>query len=138
MKVYLSTKDLSDSSYKHCSNLASFDSGFLESEITSLIVDCFLSSFSFHELEEAIKQILKKCRTNCEVTIIEPDCDILFRMYTRDDLDLQYFNELFFQGGKKCITNTAKLESLIPENFQIEEKYISESSLSVLKIRRIR
>tara|TARA_A100001201_G_scaffold134516_1_gene122207 strand:+ start:661 stop:1077 length:417 start_codon:yes stop_codon:yes gene_type:complete len=138
MKVYLSTKDLSDSSYKHCSNLASFDNSCLDSEITSLIIDCFLSSFSFNELEEVTKQILKKCRTNCDVMIIEPDCDILFRMYTRDDLQLQYFNEIFFQSGKKSIMNTTKLESLIPENFEVQQKYISESSLSVLKIRRVR
>ena len=114
MKVYLSTKDLSDSSYKHCSNLASFDNSCLDSEITSLIIDCFLSSFSFNELEEVTKQIL------------------------RDDLQLQYFNEIFFQNGKKSIMNTTKLESLIPENFEVQQKYISESSLSVLKIRRVR
>ena len=83
MKVYLSTKDSPDSSSKHCSNLAAFDRMFSDSEITSLTVDCFLSSFSFMELEEAMKEVLKKCRIGCNVTIIEPDCDILFRMYTR-------------------------------------------------------
>ena len=138
MKVYLSTKDSPDSSSKHCSNLAAFDRMFSDSEITSLTVDCFLSSFSFMELEEAMKEVLKKCRIGCDVTIIEPDCNILFRMYTREDIDLNYFNEVFFESSKKSILNMTKLESMTPENFEVQEKYISESSMSVLKIRRLR
>ena len=47
-------------------------------------------------------------------------------------------NEMFFQGSKKCIMNTSKLESMIPENFEVQQKYISESSLSVLKLRRVK
>jgi hypothetical protein len=136
MKVYLSNKPSPDSLFKHCSNLASFDRSFSDSEVTSLTVDCFLSSFSFAELEEATKQVLKKCRIGCNVTIIEPDCNILFRMYTRGDVDLAYFNEIFFESSKKSIMNTEKLELMIPDNFEVQEKYISESSLSVLKIRR--
>tara|TARA_Y100000389_G_scaffold116917_1_gene114122 strand:- start:3560 stop:3976 length:417 start_codon:yes stop_codon:yes gene_type:complete len=138
MKVYLSNKPSPDSSFKHHSNLASLDRTFSDSEITSLTIDCFLSSFSFVELEQAIKEVLKKCRIGCEVTIIEPDCNILFRMYTRGDVDLAYFNEVFFESSKKSIMNTDKLQSIIPENFEVQQKYISESSLSVLKIRRAR
>ena len=138
MKVYLSTKPSPDSSYKHCSNLASFDRMFSDSEIRSLTVDCFLSSFTFAELREAIKEILKKCRIGCDVTIIEPDCNILLRMYIRESIDLSTFNEIFFETPKKSAINTAELESIIPDNFEIQEKYISEFSLSVFKIRRAR
>lgn len=138
MKVYLSNKPSPDSLFKHCSNLASFDRSFSDSEVTSLTVDCFLSSFSFAELEEATKQVLKKCRIGCHVTIIEPDCNILFRMYTRGDIDLIYFNEVFFENSKKSIINMEKLELMVPDNFEVQEKYISESSLCVLKIRRVR
>ena len=59
-------------------------------------------------------------------------------MYTRGDVDLAYFNEIFFESSKKSIMNTDKLQSIIPENFEVQQKYISESSLSVLKIRRAR
>ena len=138
MKVQLSNGPSSDTSFKNCSNLASFDNMCSDSEVTSLNIDCFLSSFSFSELGDVVGEILKKCRIGCNITISEPDCDILFRMYTRDDLDLDYFNEVFFQGSKKCIMNTSKLESMIPENFEVQQKYISESSLSVLKLRRVK
>ena len=59
-------------------------------------------------------------------------------MYTREDIDLNYFNQEFFESPKKSIMNMTKLESMIPENFEVQEKYISESSMSVLKIRRAR
>ena len=62
MKVYLSNKKCIDQSFTHCNNLASLDAIALDSEITSLIVDGFLSSFSFLEIQEAMKIILRKCR----------------------------------------------------------------------------
>ena len=89
MKVHLSNGPSSDTSFKNCSNLASFDNMCSDSEVTSLNIDCFLSSFSFSELGDVVGEILKKCRIGCNITISEPDCDILFRMYTRDDLGLK-------------------------------------------------
>tara|TARA_B100000963_G_scaffold360122_1_gene389825 strand:+ start:1285 stop:1701 length:417 start_codon:yes stop_codon:yes gene_type:complete len=136
MKVYLSNKKCIDQSFKHCSNLASLETIALDSEITNLIIDGFLSSFSFAELQEAVKIILKKCRINCEVVIMELDCNILFRQYTREEIQIDYFNKLFFEGVKKCILNTEVIESCVPANFSVEEKYISPQGLSTVKIRR--
>ena len=65
MKVYLSNKSPSDQSFKHCSNLAVLDAAASDSEITKLTIDCFLCSFSFEEVGEAMTQILKKCRMKC-------------------------------------------------------------------------
>ena len=136
MKVYLSHKQPSDAAYKHCSNLASLENVCLDGEASNLIVDSFLSSFFYHEVSELIKMIVKKCRMQCEVTIMEVDCDLLFRQYTRDDIELDYFNALFFQGGKKCILNTETILELIPENFTVVEKSISNSNFSIIKLRR--
>jgi len=136
MKVYLSHKQPSDATYKHCSNLASLEKVCLDGEASSLIIDSFLSSFFYHEVSELIKIVLKKCRTNCEVTIMEVDCDLLFRQYTRDDIELDYFNALFFESGKKCILNTEKILGLVPENFTVTEKSISNSNFSIIKLRR--
>jgi|TARA_B100000085_G_scaffold267369_1_gene276865 hypothetical protein len=138
MKVYLSNKKCIDQSTKHCTNLAALDSIALDSEITNLVIDEFLSSFSFLELKEAMKIIVKKCRLNCEVTIRELDCSVIFRLYTRDEIKLEHFNNLFFQGVKKSILNTETIESCIPTNFSIQEKYISPQGLSTIKIRRIK
>ena len=138
MKVYLSNKKCIDQSFKHCSNLASLDSIALDSEITSLVIDEFLSSFSFSELKEATQIILKKCRLGCEVVITELDCNILFRLYSRDEIQIDYFNNLFFEGIKKCILNTETIESCIPPNFSVQEKSISAQGISTIKIRRLK
>jgi len=111
MKVYLSNTSPSDQSFKHCSNLAALDAVASDSEITKLTIDCFLCSFSFEEAGAAMAQILKKCRMNCEVTVMEADCNILFRLYTRGDIDLEYFNTLFFESSKKCILNIISLDT---------------------------
>lgn len=136
MKIYLSNKPTSDMGFKQCSNLASLEVIASDSEVTCLIIDSFLSSFSFDEIQEAIKIILKKCRIGCEVTIMEVDCDVLFRLYTRGDIELDYFNTLFFENSKKCILNTEAIESSIPSNFTVEEKSISNSAFSIIKLRR--
>lgn len=136
MKVYLSNKKCIDQSFKHCSNLASLDAIALDSEITKLVIDEFLSSFSFAELQEAMQIMLKKCRLGCEVVITELDSNILFRLYTRGEIQIDYFNQVFFQGVKKCILNTEVIESCIPANFSLEEKFISPQGLSTIKIRR--
>ncbi len=138
MKVYLSNKKCIDHSFKHCSNLASLENIALDSEITNLVIDEFLSSFSFSEVQEAVKIILKKCRINCEVVIMELDCNILFRHYTRDEIQIDYFNKLFFEGVKKCILNTEIVESCVPNNFSVQEKSISPQGLSTIKIRRMK
>ena len=138
MKVYLSNKKCIDQSFKHCSNLASLENIALDSEITNLVIDEFLSSFSFSEVQEAVKIILKKCRINCEVVIMELDCNILFRHYTRDEIQIDYFNKLFFEGVKKCILNTEIVESCVPNNFSVQEKSISPQGLSTIKIRRMK
>lgn len=136
MKIYLSHKEPLDTAYNHCSNLASLENTSLDGEVTDLVIDSFLSCFSYGEVLELVKIILKKCRINCQVTIIEADCNILFRQYTRGEIELDYFNTLFFDASKKCILNTQKILDLIPQNFTIEEKLISNSVFSVVKLRR--
>jgi hypothetical protein len=136
MKIYLSQKQTPDSAYKNCSNLASLENLCLDGEASSLVIDSFLSSFSYHEISELIKMILKKCRIGCEVTIMEVDCNLLFRQYTRDDIELDYFNALFFESAKKCILNTEAILRLVPENFIVMEKSISNSNFSIIKLRR--
>ena len=137
-KIYLSNKPPSDKSFKHCSNLAELDSSFCDSEVTNLVIDSFFSCFSFGELKEAMMLVLKKCRIGCEVTIIEADCNLLFRFYTRGDIDINDFNSLFFDSPKKSILNTEIIEASIPSNFSIEEKSISNFASSTIKIRRIK
>jgi UDP-N-acetylglucosamine pyrophosphorylase len=137
MKIYLSTKPPSDMSFKHCSNLAALEGMALDGEVTSLTIDCFLSSFSFQEVKEAVQEILKKCRMKCEVNIIEMDSNVIFRLYTRGEIQLDYLNNLFFNSPKKSVLNTDTIQSCIPDNFSIEEKSISSQGFSSIKIRRV-
>lgn len=137
MKIYLSTKPPSDMSFKHCSNLSSLEGMALDGEVTSLTIDCFLSSFSFREMKEAMQEILKKCRIKCEVNIIEMDSNVIFRLYTRGEIQLDYLNNLFFNSPKKSVLNTDAIQSCIPDNFSIEEKSISSQGFSGIKIRRV-
>lgn len=137
MKIYLSHKKPLDTTYRHCSNLPSLENACLDGEVTNLIIDRFLSSFSYHEISELIKIILKKCRMNCQVTIMEIDCNLLFRDYSRDDMELDYLNATFFDSGKKCILNTEKILEFVPEGFTVEEKSI-QNTLSTIKLRRLR
>ena len=81
--------------------------------------------------------IFKKCRIGCEVTIIEPDCNLLFRLYTRDEIKIEEFNNLFFESSKKSILNTEIIEKSIPSNFEIKEKSISNLAFSTIKLRRV-
>jgi len=71
------------------------------------------------------------------VTIMEIDCNLLFRDYSRDDIELDYLNATFFDSGKKCILNTEKILEFVPEGFTVEEKSI-QNTLSTIKLRRLR
>lgn len=137
MKIYLSHKKPLEATYKHCSNLPSLENACLDGEVTDLVIDRFLSSFSYHEISELIKIILKKCRMNCQVTIMEIDCNLLFREYSRDDIELEYLNTMFFDSSKKCILNTETIIKVVPENFTVEEKSI-QNTLSTIMLRRLR
>jgi|TARA_X000001382_G_C3094605_1_gene154669 hypothetical protein len=137
-KVYLSQKPCSNTSVEHFTNLASLDNSILDSEITSLTIDSFLSCFLLSEVNEVLKIVFKKCRINCEITIIEPDCNILFRQYTRGDIELENFNQLFFDSSKKSFLNYETIQSFIPENYTIEEKSIFSFGSAMIKLRRVK
>lgn len=137
-KIYLSNKRPSDSSFKHCSNLSELDSSSCDSEVTNLIIDSFFSCFSFNELKEAMELIFKKCRIGCEITIIELDCNLLFRLYAREEIEIHELNNLFFDSSKKSILNTETIEKSIPNNFEVKEKSISNLAFLTMKLRRVK
>ena len=72
MKIYLSTQPQPAEmikSYTWISSLEALEKRVANSEASAILCDNFLSSFQFDAIGNAMKTIVSKMRTNCEITI---------------------------------------------------------------------
>ena len=96
MKVYLSPQKLEADYNAWISNIATLDGQVLDSEATQIIADQFFSMFNYHEVDQIISKVSKKMRLGCELTIIEPDFNLISQQYIRDDFSLGDINNILF------------------------------------------
>ena len=139
MKIYLSTKPLLDDSYKSISNIVTFDAMVLDGEATKIVVQNFISSFSFNEVDLILNKIIKKLRLKGELIIIEPDLDLICMKFYRNDIDIRDFNSIVFAANRsaKSILTMEYLTQLIEKSLTITEKHFDEiASSSMIKARR--
>jgi len=139
MKIYLSAKQSLDNSYKSISNIAAFEAMVLDGEATKIIVQNFISGFSFNEIEALLNKVIKKLRLNGELLIIEPDLDLICMKFFRNDIDIKEFNELLFSNNRniKSILTMEYVAAIISKSLKITEKHFDENtSSSLIKARR--
>lgn len=140
MRIYLSPKKSVDKSFKNVSNIASLDM-VLDGEVRTLIVDNFISAFSYSEIDQVIMKIIKKLRLGAEFIVIEPDLDLLSIRYFRDEIDIEKYNSVLFQNNRsiKSILTCEFLSTALSKYLTITEKSFDENlSQFMIKCRRDR
>ena len=140
MKIYLSTKENENKEYTQVTNIVSLENMALDSEVTSMVVDCFLCGFSLKNLDQVIDKILKKMRLNSDLTIIDKDIDILCLKHNRDEISLDELNSLFFSGNHpQSFLTLETVEKSLQNKISIVEKLINNTDGSfIIKGRRLK
>ena len=138
MKIYLSPHQPNETYIAWISNLATLDGQVLDSEATQIIAYQFLSMFTYDEVSQIIPKIAQKMRLNCELTIIEPDFNLLAQQYIRDDFSIGNINQIMFNGNYiKSALNLEEVVSYLPPNLTIHEKSFNASlAQMIIKCRR--
>lgn len=140
MKIYISVKQPTDSSYSHLSNIMMLDDMVLDCEATDLVVDDYLSQFSEKELPQLLSKILSKIRVDGTITILDIDVDILSMRYSRGDINIKDLNSLLFNdSSRKCLLNLESVLDAFNDSFKIEHSAInSQLGTFSVKARRIK
>lgn len=140
MRIYLSQKKSMDKSFKNISNIASLDM-VLDGEVRALVVDNFISGFSYSEIEQVIIKLIKKLRLGSEFILIEPDLDFISMKYFRDEISLEQYNTVLFQNKRsiKSILTCEFVAGILSKYLTITEKSFDENiSQFMIKARRDR
>ena len=139
MKVYLSPQKPEENYNAWISNIATLDGQVLDSEATQIIADQFLSMFNYHEVDQIISKVSRKMRLGGELTIIEPDFNLISQQYTRDDFSLGDINKILFNGSYiKSVLNLEEIVNRLPaHNLSISQKsFNNQSAQLIIKCRR--
>lgn len=139
MKIYLSSSEPAEKSYKWASNIVLFNDMVEVSEATSVVCDHFLSLFSYDEIPEVLSMIVSKMRLKSELTIIQPDVSILSQKFSREEIDERTLNNILFKSGSiKNVCSAETIQSLIPSSLQVTEKRFDiATSNIIIKTRRV-
>ena len=140
MRIYLSSSEPADKSYKWASNIVAFNDMVQTSEATSVVCDQFLSSFSYSEIPEGLKIIASKMRLQSQITIVHPDIVVLSQRMSREEVNEQNFNDILFRNEAiRSVCSTETIQSLIPDNLEITQGVFDvTTSNMVIKARRVR
>tara|TARA_A100001515_G_scaffold144134_4_gene147289 strand:+ start:2937 stop:3359 length:423 start_codon:yes stop_codon:yes gene_type:complete len=140
MRIYLSSSEPADKSYKWASNIVAFNDMVQTSEATSVVCDQFLSSFSYSEIPEVLKIIASKMRLQSQITIVHPDIVVLSQRMSREEVNEQNFNDILFRNEAiRSVCSTETIQSLIPDNLEITQGVFDvTTSNMVIKARRVR
>ena len=133
MRVYLSPQSPPDKSYMHISNVAMLDSQVETNEASEIIVDKFLSQFSYDDIKSVVGKIISKMRLNSSVIFIEPDMNLLSQKYVRDDISLVDINNLMFGNrATKSVLTMQSLNDAIGGQLNISEKHFDENNAQIV------
>ena len=126
-------------SNKWASNLAIFNSMVGDNEATSIVCDNFLTSFSYDEVSQVLNIIASKMRLKSELVILQPDIRMLSQKVAREEIDERVINSVLFDKGPiKSVTSAESIQALIPNGFQVSERYFDISTFNiVIKARRV-
>ncbi len=140
MRIYLSSSEPADKSYKWASNIVAFNDMVQTSEATSVVCDQFLSSFSYSEIPEVLKIIASKMRLQSQITIVHPDIVVLSQRMSREEVNEQNLNDILFRNEAiRSVCSTETIQSLIPDNLEITQTVFDVTTSNiVIKARRVR
>tara|TARA_R100000008_G_C3540369_1_gene144423 strand:+ start:293 stop:715 length:423 start_codon:yes stop_codon:yes gene_type:complete len=138
MKIYLCPQKPEQKTHTWYTNIAIFNSSVENSEATSIVCDHFLSLFTYNELPEALKMIASKMRLGAELIIVQPDINLLFQRFTREEINEEALNNMLFKAGPvKGAFSTERIEALIPPSLKVEHKHFDTGmSTIIIKARR--
>ena len=128
MKIYLSATSPTDQNKSHqwVSSLSALDTLVMKSEASSIICENFFSTLPIGQVEMAINLIASKMRIGCELVINAPDIAILCQKMTKDEIDLNFLNDILFKNGSvQSVYSMQFIEQLLPANIDILNKHFN-------------
>jgi len=128
MKIYLSATSPTDQNKSHqwISSLSALDTLVMKSEASSIICENFFSTLPIGQVEMAINLIASKMRIGCELVINAPDIAILCQKMTKDEIDLNFLNDILFKNGSvQSVYSMQFIEQLLPANIDILNKHFN-------------
>jgi len=128
MKIYLSATSPTDQNKSHqwISSLSALDTLVMKSEASSIICENFFSTLPIGQVEMAINLIASKMRIGCELVINAPDIAILCQKMTKDEIDLNFLNDILFKNGSvQSVYSMQFIEQLLPTNIDILNKHFN-------------
>ena len=139
MRIYLSMIEPKDKSCLWISDIATFESQVLDGEATYIILDRFLSTFTFSELRPLLEKISKKMRMDCELTIMENDMDFIAKKIVRGEMNIEEVNEVMFKNPFiKSVCTLENIEQNIPSSIPLQHKHFDNLLSEItIKCRRL-
>ena len=111
MKVYVSQLPHSDDSYVSINDLGVLDILVEDSEAKEIIVDNFLTKFSFKEIGGIVQKLVSKLRSQGKIVFYQAEIDMICYQRSRSMIDLDRLNEILFAQGE--IRSVLPIENLI-------------------------
>ena len=111
MKVYVSQLPHLDDSYVSINDLGVLDILVEDSEAKEIIVDNFLTKFTFKEVGGIIQKLVSKLRNKGKIVFYQAEIDMVCYQRSRSMIDLDRLNEILFAQGE--IRSVLPIENLI-------------------------
>lgn len=138
MKIFISKELPTNDSYAHVSDLGLLDLVVEDSEATEIIVDNFLSKFTFEEIGNVVQKIASKLRKNGKITFYHAEIDMICYQRSRSMIDIDTLNKtLFSQGETRSVFPIENLVDLLTSvGLSIKSKQLHNSCQAIVTATR--
>lgn len=130
MKIIFSKYQQEKDGYVCITNLNTLNIIVEDAEATEIIIDNYLSAFTYKQVPEVLNKILNKLRIKGNITIYQPDIDFICFEYTKNNIDQNTLNDILFDGGP--LGSFWSMETLceLLKNYNIEilnKKFVNQT-----------
>lgn len=137
-KVVFKIGGTEDDNVVHIDNMNNIHILINDAEADLILVDDFLSDFSYQDVGNVLNLILSKLRINGTIVVNFVDGELAAYNLTRGFMTLEEYNDLVFYKPIKSVINTSIVVDLLKSfNISVESKIINkDNNVSVVTGRR--
>ena len=138
MKIFISKELPTNDSYAHVSDLALLDLVVENSEATEIIVDNFLSKFTFGEIGNVVQKIVSKLRKNGKIIFYHAEIDMICYQRSRSMIDIDTLNKILFgQGETRSVFPIENLVDLLTSaGLSVKSKQLHDTCQAIVTATR--
>lgn len=128
MKIEISdTQNRSD--YLFVNSISALNILCSDGEATEIIVDDFLSKFTYDEIPLIIKKICSKLKNGGRICVYITDVCLLARDLSQEFISVREFNQILYTNNFKSFLDTAYILQCLSEcNIKIQTKQIKKNT----------